>query len=147
MKLLMFHATRFEHAPHVNVLSTLTADDDVPAQRGRPGTGATFDEPSVVVFMHAEPDDLARGNKLVTRCAKNIKWLANKRALKTVVLHSFDHLSEDKAPPEEAAALIESVAERLRSAGYDVHGTAFGYSSSWTLGVHGDAIAKVFKSI
>ena len=71
MKLLMFQAKRFrwksfsktlEDAPDVDVEETVTE--------------------AVVVFLHAEEQDQAEGNPLLTKVLKNVKWLANKRGLK-----------------------------------------------------------------
>jgi hypothetical protein len=38
-------------------------------------------------------------------------------------------------------------AERLRSVGYRVWITPFGWVCEWELGVHGESLAKVFKSL
>jgi hypothetical protein len=78
---------------------------------------------------------------------KNVKWLANKRELKNVVLHSFTHLSDSTASPEYAHSLLEAAAERLRATGYSVWLTPFGYFCEWELGVYGESLAKVFKML
>lgn len=137
MKLLMFHAEVFEYSASVQTLA------DAPALE----TAEDRVSQAVVVFMHAEPRDAERGAKLITKCAKNVKWLANKAGLKRVVLHSFDHLGEEKATPEDAHRLIEALVLRLRSNGYEVSSTPFGYSSRWSLSVPGAPIAKVFKAL
>lgn len=31
---------------------------------------------------------------------KNLKWIGGKKSEKKIILHSFAHLSESKAPPE-----------------------------------------------
>ncbi len=100
-----------------------------------------------VVFIHAEAADETNREKVFSKALKNIKWLANKRQLKNIVLHSFDHLSTSKANPEFARAFIEQLAERLRSVDYSVWITPFGYTCEWDLSVYGEAIAKVFKEI
>jgi hypothetical protein len=63
------------------------------------------------------------------------------------VLHSFTHLSPSKADPAFAQALIEELAERLRSVGYQVWITPFGWVCEWELSVYGESLAKVFKSL
>lgn len=100
---------------------------------------------AVVVFLHAEAGDEARGNRLLTKALKNVKWLANKRGLKNIVLHSFTHLSDSTALPGYAQAFLEAGAERLRGTGYNVWLTPFGYSCEWELAVYGESLAKVFK--
>ncbi len=100
-----------------------------------------------VIFVHAETEDEPRESKVFGKALKNIKWLANKRGLRNVVLHSFSHLSESKAEPEFAWRFMDNLATRLRSAGYSVWITPFGYTCRWNLSVYGESLAKVFKSI
>jgi hypothetical protein len=84
---------------------------------------------------------------LLTKTLKNIKWLANKRGLKNIVLHSFTHLSNSTASPDYAHGFLEGAAERLRGTGYHVWLTPFGYFCEWELAVYGESLAKVFKSL
>ena len=135
MKLLLFQAKQFYWKSFSKTLETVP-DQDV---------AETVPE-VVVVFLHAEAEDEARPG-LETKVVKNIKWLANKRDLKNVVLHSFTHLSSSTASPEFAQALLISLEQRLRSTGYQVWQTPFGYFCEWDLSVYGDSLAKVFKEI
>ena len=137
MKLLMFHAERFGYRAHARTF------DDAPDPDAAERTAGA----AVVVFVHAEEGDADREAKLVSKAARNVKWLANKRALRNVVLHSFTHLATTKAPAEFASAFLEALARRLESNGYAVTVTPFGWSCAWNMDVHGDPIAKVFKSI
>lgn len=135
MKLLLFQAKQFswksfsktlESAPDLEVAETV--------------------QETVVVFLHAELEDEAKP-KLETKLVKNIKWLANKRQLKRVVLHSFTHLSSSTASPEFAQTLLVSLDQRLSETGYQVWQTPFGYFCEWELSVYGDSLAKVFKEL
>jgi hypothetical protein len=102
---------------------------------------------AAVVFVHAEMEDEQRRSKVLTKALKNIKWLANKRGLKNIVLHSFTHLADSKASPEFAHNFLEEVAGRLQRTGYNVWLTPFGYVCEWELSVYGESLAKVFKEI
>jgi rubrerythrin len=102
---------------------------------------------AVVIFFHAEAEDEQRRSKVLTKALKNIKWLANKRGLRNIVLHSFTHLADSKAPPEFAHDFLEDMAGRLRRTGYNVWLTPFGYVCEWELSVYGESLAKVFKEI
>ena len=51
---------------------------------------------------------------------KHIKWLANKRELKNIVLHSFTHLGGDTAEPAFAESFITTLSQRLSETGYNV---------------------------
>ena len=137
MKLLMFHAEQFGYRAHARTF------DDAPDPDVAEHTAGA----AVVVFVHAEEGDAEREAKLVSKAARNVKWLANKRSLRNVVLHSFTHLAATKAPAGFASAFLEALARRLESNGYTVTVTPFGWSCAWNMDVHGDPIAKVFKSI
>jgi bisphosphoglycerate-independent phosphoglycerate mutase (AlkP superfamily) len=104
---------------------------------------------AVVAFVHVEVSDLVadREASAFRQALKHLKWLANKRALKQVVLHSFAHLGGDSAPPAAAQALLERLAGRLTENGYTTHVTPFGYSNQWELSVYGEGSAKVWKEI
>ncbi len=102
---------------------------------------------AAVVFMQVEAKDMTVRDDVFRKALKNIKWLANKRALTRVVLHSFTHLGGENAGPEFAAALITELADRLRATGYQVWITPFGYFNEWELKVYGESLGKVWKEV
>ena len=138
MKLLCFQAKRFRWKTHSKTLP------DVPNQEVDQEITETL-----VVFIHAETSDAAgdRAMSVARQALKHIKWLANKRSFKNIVLHSFTHLGGDTASPEFAASFIETTAARLRETGYQVWITPFGYFCEWDLSVFGESLAKVWKEI
>ena len=136
MKLLMFYAPSFWFKPFEKTLETVPDCHDEKEV-----------ENAVVVFYHGEAEDVDRRKKVLTKALKNIKWLGGKFGTKTVVLHSFGHLSSSKAPPEFTAELIAEVIERLENTGYTVEMTPFGYLNEWKIHVAGESLAKVFKSL
>ena len=102
----------------------------------------------VVAFVHAETcDDGDQRSRVFRHVLKHLKWIANKRHMRTVVLHSFAHLGGESASPEFAQSLLEEIAVRLESTGYTVHKTPFGYFCAWGIDVHGESLAKVYKEI
>jgi hypothetical protein len=138
MKLLCFQARRFRWKTHAKTLAR-AADQAVDHEIAE----------AVVVFVQAEATDGAeeRRASIARQSLKHIKWLANKRELKNIVLHSFTHLGGQTADPEFAESLIDTAAARLREAGYQVWTTPFGYSCEWELSVYGESLAKVWKEI
>lgn len=135
MKLLLFQAKKFYWSSFSKTL------DDVPEQEV---TETVHD--AVVIFFHAEAEDEQKP-KLETKVVKNIKWLANKRRLQNIVLHSFTHLSASTASAGFAQDLLNRLEERLTNTGYRVWQTPFGYFCEWELAVFGDSLAKVFKEL
>lgn len=136
MKLLMFLTSQFTFRPYEKTLPD-AADAGGEVQVGN----------AVVVFVHAEPQDEVDPSGLETKFVKNVKWIAGKRELKAIVLHSFTHLAETSASPQFAEAFLQSAATRLRNTGYQVTLTPFGWVCAWDLSVFGESLAKVFKSL
>jgi hypothetical protein len=136
MRLLMFQARRFWWK---SFSKTLENAEDAAAE--------DVVEEAAVVFMQVEARDAGDREDTFRKTLKNIKWLANKRDFRHVVLHSFTHLGGENAAPEFAGELISELAERLRSTGYHVWITPFGYFNEWELSVYGESLAKVWKEI
>ena len=138
MKLLMFLAKQFTFRPFEKTLPDTS--------RGDGGSEVRVPD-AAVIFVHAEPQDEADTAGLETKFVKNVKWIAGKRGLKNVVLHSFTHLAETSASPQFAETFLQSAAARLRNTGYQVTLTPFGWVCEWDLSVYGESLAKVFKSL
>jgi len=137
MKLLTFQASRFAWRSHAVTLPELAdpAAEDAASD-------------AVVVFAHAEAADAApeARERALRHAHKHVKWLANKRGLRSVVLHSFTHLgAAGDADPSFARAWLQELAGKLRANDYSVKLTPFGWSCAWELSVFGEAIAKVWK--
>ena len=138
MKLLCFQAKRFRWKTHSKTLPEV-ADLDLEDEATE----------TIVAFIHVEisDNDNSRYASIVRQTLKHLKWLANKRELKNIVLHSFAHLGGVTAQASFADALITTLAERLRETGYQVWVTPFGYFCEWDLSVFGESLAKVWKEI
>lgn len=136
MRLLTFQAKRFGWRPFTQTL------DDAP-DPGPPGEVTD----AVVAFVHAEPGDEDQRSRVFKHTLKHLKWLANKRQMKVVVLHSFTHLGEGNAPAEFALGFLRDLRDRLESTGYSTWITPFGWFCEWDLSVYGESLAKVFKRI
>jgi threonyl-tRNA synthetase editing subunit len=138
MRLLCFQAKRFWWKPFEKTLA------DAPAQEAEVEV-----RDAVVAFVHVEAADAEtdREASVFRQALKHLKWLANKRGLKVIVLHSFTHLGGAGAEPATAHALLTRLAERLTETGYTTHVTPFGYFNEWDLSVYGESLAKVWKEI
>lgn len=138
MKLLCFQAKRFRWKTHSKTLPDVP-DQDVEEEVSN----------ALVIFLHAEGTDAGEDRRasVLRQSLKHVKWLANKRALKNIVFHSFTHLGGDTAEPGCAESFINEAADRLRGTGYQVWTTPFGYFCEWDLSVYGESLAKVWKEI
>jgi hypothetical protein len=134
MKLLMFYVHDWWYR---------TAEKSLPEAPDREEEGALAE--AAVVFFHCEAGDQEKRSGMVQKFVKNTKWIAGKFGTRNVVLHSFNHLSASKSPPDFADALLAEVEERLARSGFTVMKTPFGYFNEFRMHVAGDSLAKVFK--
>lgn len=134
MRVLFWYCQRFDWNPS---LKTLEA-----APEARPASLKN----TVVAFIHVEPADVAAGSSAETKLVKNAKWLARKWDVSSVVLHSFTHLGEEKASPEEALSLLERARARLEGAGYRTPITPYGYYNDLIIEAPGHPLARIYKS-
>lgn len=99
----------------------------------------------VVAFVHVEPKDVENGSSAETKLVKNAKWLARKWDITRILLHSFTHLGEEKADPDQAKKLLDRVRDRLVKADYDASQTAYGYYNDLVIEAKGHPLARIFK--
>ncbi len=135
MRLLLWYCSRFGWKP---VRKTLEDAKD-----GKPGEV----QDAVVAFIHVEPQDEERVGKVETKLVKNLKWAAGKWETKTLVLHSFTHLGEEKAGEGFSRGLFDRARARLEQTGYDVVETPYGYFNDLELQAPGHPLARVFKQL
>ena len=135
MKLLCYQAQHFSWTP---------ASQTLP-QADKALAGSVED--AAVIWLHVEEEDEKDERRVFKRCLKTVKWVANKRNLNTIVLHSFAHLGGTTANPDFAQSFITKLKIRLEKNQYDVKTTPFGWFCAWNLEVYGDSMAKVFIHI
>lgn len=105
-------------------------------------------ENALVAFIQLEKRDAENRDSVFKKTLKQIKWQANKKGFRKIVLHSFAHLgSKESAEPEFAWDFLVDLSERLKRTGYEVWITPFGYTCDITLSVGGEPIARVWKEI
>ncbi len=100
---------------------------------------------AILTFINVEEEDEENLDSKVTKLIKNIKWFAKKNQVKKIILHSFAHLSESKASPEDAKYVLDKAEERLKSVDYEVIQTPFGYLLDFELYSKGEPLTRFFK--
>jgi len=134
MRVLFWYCERFEWRPELRTL-----EEAPEAQAGDA-------REAVVAFIHVEPADVADGSSAETKLVKNAKWLARKWDTRRVVLHSFTHLGDEKAPADAAFALLQRVRERLATVDYTAEITPYGYYNALSMNAPGHPLARIYKS-
>ncbi|MCD4722369.1 MAG: threonyl-tRNA synthetase editing domain-containing protein [Desulfobacula sp.] len=133
MRVLFWYCDKFGWTPTIKTLETAPVSD--PEEH----------EKVVVAFVHIEPKDIQNGSSSETKLVKNAKWLARKWDVKKILLHSFTHLAEEKAGPEQAKLLLDRVQDRLVKAEYQALQTAYGYFNDLVIEAKGHPLARIFK--
>ncbi len=133
----MIYCNRFAYNPSMRTL-------DISDENAEP---AKFDKIQVA-FIQIEEEDQEKEVEAARKLIKNLKWICGKNESgKKIILHSFAHLSESKAPPEFTREFFNQIDERLTNSGFEVHQTPFGYFLDLVLDAPGFSLARVFKSI
>ena len=136
MKMLMFDTEYFWFETFSKNLGHV---DDIETEERIEGTA--------VAFIHAEAEDEPRKDKVLKKAVSNLKWYLNKVNKDRIVLHSFAHLSSSKSSPEFAMEILSEIKTKLDNKEVEVHTTAFGCFSEFSIHVRGESLAKVFKEI
>lgn len=131
MKMLMFHVNHFWYIPDES--------------KSSPSAREKFQE-SLLVWIQSEKHDQDDRMGVLRKMVKNIRWRCGKTNIRQVILHSFAHLSDNKADPLFADELIEEASRRLIERDFDVHIVPFGKFNEFEMHVKGPSLAKVFKS-
>ena len=133
MRVLFWYCDKFAWTPTIKTLEQVA--------KSKPDE----QDKVVVAFVHVEPKDVEKGSSSETKLIKNAKWLARKWDVSKILLHSFTHLGEEKADPDQAKQLLDRVQARLLKAEYDASLTAYGYYNDLVIEAPGHPLARIFK--
>lgn len=137
MKVLVMYVDEFAYQP---AQKNLEQAEDV-------SKGACF-KASILAFIQVEEDDeekdiKSREKKLVN----HLKWTARKNNCKSVILHSFAHLSESKASFTFTKDLFDAAEKRLQNADFNTAQTPFGYFLDLEIKAPGFSLARIWATL
>lgn len=137
MKVLVMYVDEFSYKPAQKNLDEVSDISE----------GATFSD-SILAFIQVEESDeekdvKSREKKLVN----HLKWTARKNKCKSVILHSFAHLSESKASVGFTKALFDQAEVRLQNADFVTAQTPFGYFLDLEIKAPGFSLARIWATL
>ncbi|KJF42385.1 threonyl-tRNA synthetase editing domain-containing protein [Draconibacterium sediminis] len=137
MKVLVMYVDEFSYQPAEKNLEDV---EDITE-------GAQFSD-SILAFIQVEESDeekdvKSREKKLVN----HLKWTARKNDCKSVILHSFAHLSESKASVEFTKELFYLAEKRLQNADFTTAQTPFGYFLDLNIKAPGFSLARIWATL
>jgi len=97
-------------------------------------------------FIQVEKKDEENETAVKKKLLKNLKWIAGKKNIKHIILHSFAHLSESKAEPS-FTNIFDDIDERLTNSGFQVEQTPFSYFLDLEIDAPGYSLVRVFKDL
>lgn len=109
--------------------------------------GAKYSK-SILAFIQVEEKDeekdvSSREKKLVN----HLKWTARKNNTKSIILHSFAHLSASKASVEFTKELFDLAEKRLQNADFKTAQTPFGYFLDLKIDAPGYSLARIWAEL
>ena len=134
MKLLMIYSEKFAYKTSIKNLESVEKYEEEKQI-----------EDVLLGFIQVEQKDEEDIAKAETKMIKNLKWAAKKNDTTNIILHSFAHLSMSKADEGLTKAMFDRAEQRLKSSGYEVSQTPFGYFLDLDVQAPGKSLARVFK--
>lgn len=101
----------------------------------------------LVACIQLEEKDVQNPKETETKLVKNVKWAARKNNTKKILLHSFAHLSESKAPADFTKQILDKAQQRLNNSQYQTFQSPFGYFLDISIDCPGYSQARIFKSL
>ncbi len=137
MKVLVMYVDEFSYTPQIKNLDSAEEINE----------GATHKD-AILAFIQVEESDeekdlKSREKKLVN----HLKWTARKNNCKSVILHSFAHLSESKASVEFTKELFDLAEKRLQNADFTTAQTPFGYFLDLNIKAPGYSLARIWANL
>ena len=132
----MIYCKEFSYTPKIKTLEGYESHSE----------SKTFKD-VLVGFIQIEEKDSEKLKSTEDKLLKNLKWAAKKNNTTKILLHSFAHLSESKAPPYISKQIFDKVEKRLHNSGIECAQTPFGYFLDLKLEAPGYSLARIFKDL
>jgi hypothetical protein len=139
MQILMLHCDYFR----CEAVEKTRISEDISIDRRRCEAG----ESVLVVFVCSERDDEKSPEVIVEKTVNEIEDIVGRVKPKSIVLHSFAHLSSSLANPGFAKKIYDKLYSILSLKGYQVFKTPFGWRDSFELKVKSHPVSKVSRKI
>lgn len=137
MKVLVMYVDEFAYTPAQKNLDNAEEITE----------GSSF-KSSILAFIQVEESDEEKGVKSrEKKLVNHLKWTARKNNCKSIILHSFAHLSESKASVEFTKELFNLAEKRLQNAEFTTAQTPFGYFLDLEIKAPGFSLARIWATL
>ena len=139
MQLLMLHCDYFKY----EAVEKTRISEDISIDRRR---GEAY-ESVLVVFVCSERDDEKNPEIIIEKTVNEVEDIVRRVKPKSIIIHSFAHLSSTLANPRFAKEIYDKLYNILSLKGYQVFKTPFGWRDSFELRVKSHPVSKVSRKI
>ena len=139
MRILFLHVDYLEYEVKEKAIKSLP---DLPAKNRHGRT-----EEALVCFVSAEKRDESSPVAVAKAAASNVDEIAGQLGTKRVVLYPYAHLSSSLAAPDRASEILTGLEKELRSRGFEVTASPFGYYKSFKVAVKGHPLSELSREI
>ena len=137
MKILALHSDFMEY----EITKKTSMAEEIPDM-----TGKDRMEEVLAVFTTVESVDETNPH-VVEDASAEISAIAQKIDTTHIMLYPYAHLSSDLASPQKAVPILKQLEEELKSMGYAVKRSPFGYYKSFSLKCKGHPLSELSRSI
>ena len=134
----MFHVDHFSSEITQKGRSKLIED---------PGSIKTEVEGALLVLSSVDKEDEQDPGTVSGKTAEEIKKLAERLKVYTVILHPFAHLFGELSSPEIAVDVLKGTEETLKKEGFQVVRTPFGWFNTLNLRAKGHPLSRVARIV
>ena len=139
MRILFIHADRLEYDVREPAINN---PEEVPPEH----RSAAMDE-VLVCFTTVEARDEADPEGIAGLAAREIEDVAGKVDTRRVVLYPYAHLSSSLGAPDVARIILANLAARLKTEGYEVLASPFGWYKSFRLSAKGHPLSELSREV
>ena len=139
MRILLIHSDFFEYKIESKAIKAAEEIEDK-------GETSRMEE-VLVAFCTVEKDDGEAVDKIATRSAEAIIEVAGNIKAERIMIYPYAHLSPSLASPNVAIPLLARIESQVRSKGYVVERSPFGWYKSFTIKCKGHPLSELSRSI
>ena len=139
MRVLLIHADHFEYETKEKAIKN---PEDIPIDKKK----GSMDE-VLVAFCTVEKIDEKNPEDVSHKASDSIDEVAKQVKAKNIMIYPYAHLSPELGSRDKAIPLLKDIENDLRSRGYDVARSPFGWYKSFEIKCKGHPLSELSRSL
>lgn len=138
MQLLLIHSDFIEYEVKKSTPVAEKIEDDVRSGRM---------EEALTAFTAVEKPDEASPQYVIDKAAEAIASVAGQVKTSSIMLYPYAHLSSNLSSPKTAVDVLKGLEDALKSKGYEVKRSPFGWYKAFTIKCKGHPLSELSRTI